>query len=275
VILGSGDIGMIMARRLTWEGCTVKAVVEIQPYVSGLLRNQVQCLEDYGIPLITSYTVTRIHGRDRIKGVSIAKISKDYDRIIGSEKFIECDTLLLSVGLIPENELTLQAGAELSKNGGPVVDENLETTIEGVFACGNVLQVHDLVDMVTAEAKRAGKSAVEYINKRFGKDFKRENQIKCIAGENVNYVKPDLINRNDIENEIVFTFRVKYPNRRVQIQFSDQKNKILFYKKNKIFTIPSEMIELKLNLAELGLASDCKNIIIDVIPRPEILLEEE
>ncbi len=275
VILGSGDIGMIMARRLTWEGCTVKAVVEIQPYVSGLLRNQVQCLEDYGIPLITSYTVTRIHGRDRIKGVTISKVGRNFDRIIGSDKFIECDTLLLSVGLIPENELTLQAGAELSKNGGPVVDENLETTIEGIFACGNVLQVHDLVDMVTAEAKRAGKNAVEYINKRFGKVIKRENQIKCIAGENVNYVKPDLVNRSDLENEIVFTFRVKYPDRRVQIQFSDQKNKILFFKKNKIFTIPSEMIELKLNLIELGLASDCKNIIIDVIPRPEILLEEE
>ena len=275
VILGSGDIGMIMARRLTWEGCKVKAVVEIQSYVSGLLRNQVQCLEDYDIPLITSHTVTKIHGRERIKGVSIAKVSKDYDRIIGSERFIECDTLLLSVGLIPENELTIEAGAELSKNGGPIVDNNLETTTEGIFACGNVLQVHDLVDMVTTEAKRAGNFAVEYISERFGKDFKRENQIKCVAGENVGYIKPDLINRSDLENEIVFTFRVNYPDRRVQIQYKDQKNKILFYKKNKVYVIPSEMIELKLNLIELGLDPDCKNIVVDVIPRPEILLEEE
>lgn len=274
VILGSGDIGMIMARRLTWEGCTVKAVVEIQPYVSGLLRNQVQCLEDYGIPLITSYTVTRIHGRDRIKGVSIAKISKDYDRIIGSEKFIECDTLLLSVGLIPENELTLQAGAELSKNGGPIVDENLETTIEGIFACGNVLQVHDLVDLVTAEAKRAGKNAVEYINSRYGKELKKEEIIKCVPGENVNYVKPDIINKRNLSKEIIFTFRVKYPDRRVLIQFKDENNRII-YKKNKIYVIPSEMLELNINLEESGINPDCKSITIDVIPRLEVLIEED
>jgi len=274
VILGSGDIGMIIARRLTWEGCTVKAVVEIQPYVSGLLRNQVQCLEDYGIPLITSYTVTRIHGRDRIKGVSIAKISKDYDRIIGSEKFIECDTLLLSVGLIPENELTLQAGAELSKNGGPVVDENLETTIEGIFACGNVLQVHDLVDLVTAEAKRAGKNAIEYINSRYGKELKKEEIIKCVPGENVNYVKPDIINKRNLSEEIIFTFRVRHPDRRVLIQFKDENNSII-YKRKKIYVIPSEMLELKINLEESGINPDCKSITIEVIPRPEVLIEED
>lgn len=274
VILGSGDIGMIMARRLTWEGCTVKAVVEIQPYVSGLLRNQVQCLEDYGIPLITSYTVTRIHGRDRLKGVSIAKMTKDYDRIIGSEKFIECDTLLLSVGLIPENELTLQAGAELSQNGGPVVDENLETTIEGIFACGNVLQVHDLVDLVTAEAKRAGKNAIEYIKSRHGKELKREEIIKCIPGENVNYVKPDIINKLNLSEEIIFTFRVRSPDRRVLIQFKDENNKVL-YKKKRRHVIPSEMLELKINLEKSGINPDCKSITIEVIPRPEVLIEED
>lgn len=275
VILGSGDIGMIMARRLTWEGCKVKAVVEILPYVSGLLRNQVQCLEDYDIPLITNYTITKIHGKDRIKGVSIAKVTKDYDRIVGSERFIECDTLLLSVGLIPENELTFNAGAKLSSNNGPVVDNNLETTIDGIFASGNVLQVHDLVDMVTAEAKRAGNYAVEYINNRYGKEIKRNGQIKCIARENVNYVKPDLINKSDLSKEIVFTFRVKYPDRRVQIQFRDKENNKLVYKRNKVYVIPSEMIELKMNLEELGLAPDCKNIVIEVIPRPEVLIEED
>jgi thioredoxin reductase len=274
VILGSGDIGMIMARRLTWEGCTVKAVVEIQPYVSGLLRNQVQCLEDYGIPLITNYTVTRIHGRDRIKGVTISKVGRNFDRIIGSDKFIECDTLLLSVGLIPENELTLQAGAELSKNGGPIVDENLETDIEGIFACGNVLQVHDLVDLVTAEAKRAGENAIEYINSRYGKELMKKEIIKCVPGENVNYVKPDIINKRNLSEEIIFTFRVKYPDRRVLIQFKDEKNSII-YKRKKIYVIPSEMLELAINLEESGINPDCKSITIDVIPRPEVLIEED
>jgi len=273
VKLGSGDIGKIMARRVTWEGCKVKAVVEIQPYVSGLLRNQVQCLEDYDIPLITSYTVTKIHGKDRIKGVTISKVGRNFDRIIGSDKFIECDTLLLSVGLIPENELSLQAGAELSKNGGPIVDENLETTIEGIFACGNVLQVHDLVDMVTVEAKRAGNNAIEYINSRHGKGLTKREIIKCVPGENVNYVKPDIINRHDISQEIVFTFRVKYPDRRVLVQFKDESNNII-YKRKKIYVIPSEMIELNLNLGETNINPACKSITIEVIPRPEVLIEE-
>ncbi|MFX0048090.1 MAG: NAD(P)/FAD-dependent oxidoreductase [Candidatus Hermodarchaeota archaeon] len=274
VILGSGDIGMIMARRLTWEGCEVKAVVEIQPYVSGLLRNQVQCLEDYNIPLITNFTVTKIHGRERVQGVTISKVDRNFDRIIGSDKFIECDTLLLSVGLIPENELTLQVGAELSNNGGPIIDENLETTIEGIFACGNVLQVHDLVDMVTNEAKRAGRNAVEYINSRYGKELRKREIIKCVPGENVNYIKPDVINKQYISEEIVFTFRVMYPERRVLIQFKDENNNII-YKKKKIYVIPSEMIELSLNLREANINPDCKSITVEVIPRPEVLIEED
>lgn len=273
VILGSGDIGMIMARRLTWEGCKVKAVVEILPYVSGLLRNQVQCLEDYGIPLITNYTVTKIHGKDRVQGVTISKVDRNFDRVIGADKFIECDTLLLSVGLIPENELTSKGGAKLSSNNGPVIDNNLETTIDGVFACGNVLQVHDLVDLVSAEAKRAGGYAVEYINNRYGKEMKRIEQIKCIPGENVNYVKPDLINKSDLSKELIFSFRVRYPDRRVLIQFKDGNGVI--YKKKKVYVIPSEMIELNINLEEIGIKSDCKQIEIEVIPRPEVLIEED
>ena len=274
VILGSGDIGMIMARRLTWEGCKVKAVVEILPYVSGLLRNQVQCLEDYDIPLITNYTVTKIHGRDRIKGVTISKVDRNFDRIVGSEKFIECDTLLLSVGLIPENELTLQAGVELSKNGGPVVDNNLETSVEGIFACGNVLQVHDLVDLVTAEAKRTGKVAAEYVKSRYDKEIKARETIKLVSGDNVNYVKPDLINKNDLSNDIIFTFRVSYPDRRVLIQFKDEENSII-YKRKKIYVIPSEMVELSINLEKQGIKPDCKTITVEVIPRPEVLIEED
>ncbi len=275
VILGSGDIGMIMARRLTWEGCEVKAVVEINPYVSGLIRNQVQCLEDFNIPLILGYTVTKIHGKEKIRGVTISKVDTNFDRIVGSDRFIECDALLLSVGLIPENELTLNAGAELSSNNGPVVDNNLESTIEGVFACGNVLQVHDLVDMVTAEAKRAGNLAIEYINERYGKEVKREKQIRCIAGDNVGYIKPDLINLSDISKETMFTFRVKYPDRRIQIQFRDKENNQLIYKKNKVYVIPSEMVEIKLNLEENQIDTGCQHLIIDVVPRPEVLIEEE
>lgn len=274
VILGSGDIGMIMARRLTWEGCNVKAVVEILPYVSGLLRNQVQCLEDYDIPLITSYTVTKIHGRERVKGVTISKVDRNFDRIIGSDKFIECDSLLLSVGLIPENELTLNAGAELSKNGGPVVDNNLETMIKGIFACGNVLQVHDLVDLVSAEAKRAGQNAVEYIKNRYNKKLKEKGIIKCLPGENVNYVKPDIINKRDLSKDIIFTLRVNYPDRRVLIQLKDDNNNLI-YKRKKIYVIPSEMVELNVNLEKNGIDPKCKSITIEVMPRPEVLIEEE
>ena len=273
VILGSGDIGMIMARRLTWEGCKVKAVVEIQPYVSGLLRNQVQCLEDYDIPLITNYTVTKIHGRDRVQGVTISKVDRNFDRIIGSEKFIECDTLLLSVGLIPENELTYQAGAELSANGGPVVDNNLETTIEGVFACGNVLQVHDLVDMVSAEAKRAGQNAVEYIKNRFGRELKKPEYIKCLPGDNVIYVKPDIINKQNLSEKVIFTLRARYPDRRILIQLKDQNNNVI-YKKKKVYVIPSEMVEIELESKELTLDS-IKSIKIEMVPRPEVLIEED
>jgi len=225
--------------------------------------------------LILGYTVTKIHGNERVQGVTISKVDTNFDRIVGSDRFIECDALLLSVGLIPENELTLNAGAPISLNNGPVVDNNLETTIDGVFACGNVLQVHDLVDMVTAEAKRTGKFAIEYINERYGKDIKRIQQINCIAGENVGYIKPDLINISDISKEIMFTFRVRFPDRRIQIQFRDKENNKLIYKRNKIYVIPSEMVEFKIKLEELGIDPGCQNVIVDVVPRPEVLIEED
>ncbi len=274
VILGSGDIGMIMARRLVWEGCKVNAVVEIMSYVSGLLRNQVQCLEDYDIPLITGFTITKIHGRDRILGVTLSKVDRNFDRIIGSDKFIECDTLLLSVGLIPENELTLKAGAELSSNNGPVVDNNLETTIDGIFACGNVLQVHDLVDMVTVEARRAGRNAAEYVKIRWGKKRNREDRIECIPGENVNYIKPDFMSKSDIGKDIIFTLRVKMPGTRKLIQFKDHEKNII-YSKKKIHVIPSEMIEIKLNLEKININPACGRLEIEVIDRPEVLIEED
>lgn len=165
VILGSGDIGLIMARRMTLEGAKVKLVAELMPYSGGLKRNIVQCLDDYGIPLKLSHTVVRIHGSKRLTGVTIAQVDEKSQPIPGTEEYIECDTLLLSCGLIPENELSGQCGVELSRvTSGAVVNESLETSVKGVFSCGNVLHVHDLVDYVSEEASAAGLHAAEYIN---------------------------------------------------------------------------------------------------------------
>lgn len=166
VILGSGDIGLIMARRFTLEGASVEAVVEIMPYPAGLVRNVAQCLEDFGIPLYLSSTVTEIHGKDRVEGVTVSKVDENWQPIAGTERYIPCDTLLLSVGLIPENELSLGAGIPLDpKTGGAIVDENRQTLVPGIFACGNVLHVHDLVDYVSEEAEIAGAAAARYAQK--------------------------------------------------------------------------------------------------------------
>lgn len=164
VILGSGDIGLIMARRMTLEGAKVKAVCELMPYSGGLARNIEQCLNDFAIPLKLSHTVVEIHGRERIEGVTIAKVDENRKPIAETREYISCDTLLLSVGLIPENELSLQAEVRMdSVTGGAVVDQDRQTSREGIFACGNVLHVHDLVDFVSEEAEIAGRSAAEYI----------------------------------------------------------------------------------------------------------------
>lgn len=166
VILGSGDIGLIMARRMTLQGAKVKMVAEIMPYSGGLRRNIVQCLDDYGIPLKLSHTVTQIHGKERVEGVTVSRVDEELKPIAGTEEFVRCDTVLLSCGLIPENELTLDAGAQMDDvTQGPVVNSSLETTARGIFACGNVLHVHDLVDHVSEEAVRAGTFAAEYILK--------------------------------------------------------------------------------------------------------------
>ena len=164
VVLGSGDIGLIMARRMTLQGAKVKLVAEIMPYSGGLKRNIVQCLDDFGIPLKLSHTVTEIHGKDRVEGVTVARVDENLNPVPGTEELIKCDTLLLSCGLIPENELSQQAGAQMdSVTQGPIVNERLETTVQGVFACGNVLHVHDLVDNVSLESEKAGAFAADYI----------------------------------------------------------------------------------------------------------------
>ena len=167
VVLGSGDIGLIMARRMSLQGAKVKMVAEIMPYSGGLKRNIVQCLDDFGIPLKLSHTVTRIHGKDRIEGVTVSKVDENLKPISGSEEYVSCDTLLLSCGLIPENELSESAGASMDPvTSGPVVNARLQTTAEGVFACGNVLHVHDLVDNVSKEAVEAGANAAAYVKEK-------------------------------------------------------------------------------------------------------------
>jgi len=204
VILGSGDIGLIMARRLTLEGAAVKMVCEIMPYSGGLKRNIVQCLDDYGIPLRLSHTVTQIHGKDRVTGVTVAKVDSDRNPIPGSEEFVACDTLLLSVGLIPENELTRKAGIVINpKTLGAIVDESLTTSIEGIFAAGNVLHVHDLVDYVSTEAELAGKNAVKYVSGRLVKN----ESVAVVTGSGVRYTVPSAIHPAIAETITTIRFR--------------------------------------------------------------------
>lgn len=207
VILGSGDIGLIMARRMTLEGAKVLAVVEVMPYSGGLTRNIVQCLEDYDIPLFLSHTVVDIKGKERIRGVTIAKVDDNRRPIPGTEVDYECDTLLLSVGLIPENELTDSVGAKMDhRTNGPEVNESMETTIEGIFACGNVVHVHDLVDFVTEESRRAGKSAARYVKNTLvseGKGF----ETKPLEG--VSYIVPHSVRIDNVEQNLDLFLRVR------------------------------------------------------------------
>ena len=213
VILGSGDIGMIMARRLTLEGANVHAVVELLPHTNGLPRNIQQCLIDYKIPLLLSHTITDIHGKNRVKSVAISPVNRNLKPLRGKEKIIACDTLLLSIGLIPENDLIKTCGIELSSvTGGAVVDETLETTLLGVFACGNVLHVHDVVDFVTIEAERAGKSAAKYILKK----SRKVKRIPIETGRGILYVLP---HRIPSDRDIELSIRVLHPGKEISIGF--------------------------------------------------------
>jgi NADPH-dependent 2,4-dienoyl-CoA reductase/sulfur reductase-like enzyme len=204
VILGSGDIGLIMARRLTLEGAKVLAVVEIKPAPSGLRRNVIQCLEDYDIPLFLSHTVTDIKGKNRVSGVTVSKVDDNCSRISGTDMHFDCDTLLLSVGLIPENELSKQVSIELSSDtNGPVVSNNMQTNIDGFFACGNVLDVHDLVDYVTMGARCAGAGAAEYI--KDGLNSITPINVKPLT--NIRYVVPQTISTSTYNSNLAFCFR--------------------------------------------------------------------
>lgn len=241
VILGSGDIGLIMARRLTLEGAQVEAVVEIMPYAAGLARNVVQCLEDFDIPLILQSTVVDIHGEDRLEGVTIARVDEDWKPIPGTERKIECDTLLLSVGLIPENELSGGAGVELDPiTNGPKVDDTLMTSIPGIFACGNVLHVHDLVDNVSKEAERAGIFAAQYARQQLSAANRR---IKVEAGENIRYVVPHEIS---LDKPVEFFMRVQRPEDDVFLDLGGLRTV------KKPFVRPSEMLNITLTPEVLG-----------------------
>ena len=194
IILGSGDVGLIMARRLKFEGANVLGVVEILPYASGLPRNVVQCLDDYDIPIWLNHTVTSIKGKERLEQVTITQVDKNMVPINGTEQELKCDTLLLSLGLIPENELSKDANVEIDeKTGGPIVNQNLETTLDGVYACGNCLQVYDTVDMLSKDSKIAGKNAAEH-----KKTKKQKNNIKFVCGKGVRCVVPQKIDKTGI-----------------------------------------------------------------------------
>ena len=209
VILGSGDIGLIMARRLTWEGAEVKVVAELMPYSGGLKRNIVQCLDDFGIPLKLSHTVVRIHGKERVTGVTIARVDAGRKPVPGTEEYYECDTLLLSCGLLPENELTSSAGIGINRvTGGAFVNDRLETSAEGIFACGNVLHVHDLVDYVSEEAELAGLSAAEFVKR--GKEACAEHgEALCLkAGEGIRYTIPNTVDPVNMADKVTVRFRV-------------------------------------------------------------------
>lgn len=252
VILGSGDIGLIMARRLTLEGAEVACVAEILPYPSGLARNVVQCLEDFDIPLFLNTTVAEIHGAKRVEGVTLASVS-GMDVIPGTERFVPCDTLMLSVGLIPENELSRQANVSIDRvTAGPVVDDAFQTSNPGVFACGNVLQVHDIVDYATMEAEIAGRSAAAYV----ADGTLPEAEIQIKVGDGLRYVLPSHVSGLDAVN---FTMRVTKPDQNRAIVFSSG-GKVLRRLKQQALS-PASMARVRLGKARF---SDTREILVEV-----------
>lgn len=261
VILGSGDIGLIMARRMTLEGAKVKVVAELMPYSGGLKRNIVQCLDDFGIPLKLSHTVVDIDGKERLEGVTLAKVDEKGKPIPGTEEYYSCDTLLLSVGLIPENELSKEIGVEIEPvTSGPIVNESLETTIDGVFACGNVLHVHDLVDYVSEEAQSAGKNAARYILSNGEKLI--GNKINLVAAEGVRYTVPKKINIEQMENILTVRFRVGavYKNCYISVYYNEERT----VHRKKAVMAPGEMEQIKLQKDKLIEYKDLERITIKI-----------
>ena len=242
VILGSGDIGLIMARRMTFEGAKVKAVLELMPYSSGLNRNISQCLNDFDIPLYLSTTIVEIIGKDRVEGVVVANVDKNLKPIMETKRTIKCDTLLLSVGLLPENELARGASVDISRiTRGANVDDRLMTSIDGIFECGNVLHVHDLVDFVSEEAKLAGLNAVKYVNSN---DIKSYEKIFITTDGQVRYVVPEMIVKNNDSNPISMKLRVSNVFKDKYLEVSCD-GEVIYSKKKQILT-PGEMQNISL-----------------------------
>ena len=253
VILGSGDIGLIMARRLTLEGAKVEAVFEILPYASGLPRNIQQCLNDYDIPLYLSHTVTNIKGKSRLEGITVSQVDKNMQIIEGTEKDYDCDTLILSVGLIPENELSLKAEIKLdSRTKGAIVDENYQTSVPGIFACGNVLQVHDLVDYVSLEGERLATQVAKYV----GNQSFDECNLDIITDDNINYTIPQKISG---KNDFILSFRVRKPHKICMIELLQNNQVIKTMKLKK--AIPAEMIQIEVSKEDIKSNDDLKVVL--------------
>ena len=258
VILGSGDIGLIMARRMTLEGAKVKVVAELMPYSGGLKRNIVQCLDDYGIPLKLSHTVVKIDGKERVTGITLAEVGPDRKPIPGTEETYSCDTLLLSVGLLPENELTREAGIAMNRvTGGPDVSDSLETSLPGVFACGNVLHVHDLVDYVSEEAALAGRNAAAYVQ---AGERAAANPVPLTAKDGVRYTVPQTLDTANMNDKVVVRFRVGdvYKDRYVSVYFDGER--VLHRKKNVL--APGEMEQVVLTRKQVEQYPELRQITV-------------
>ena len=262
VILGSGDIGLIMARRMTLEGAKVKVVAELMPYSGGLKRNIVQCLDDFGIPLKLSHTVVDIKGKERLEGITLAAVDDKGKPIPGTEEEYTCDTLLLSCGLIPENEISRSIGVDMEPvTSGPIVNESLETSVEGVFACGNVLHVHDLVDFVSEEAAAAGRNAAAYV-KAGGTLGEKSREIPIRAIDGVRYTVPKKIHVNRMADEQIIRFRVGavYKNCYISAYLNDER---IIHRKRQIMA-PGEMEEIKLKKEQLESFDGLENITVKI-----------
>lgn len=261
VILGSGDIGLIMARRMTLEGAKVKVVAELMPYSGGLKRNIVQCLDDFGIPLKLSHTVVEIRGKERLTGIALAQVDGRGKPIPGTEEDYDCDTLLLSVGLIPENELSRGMGVDIEPiTSGPSVNESLETNIDGVFACGNVLHVHDLVDYVSEEAAAAGENAAKYVKGILPANSGKE--IKLVPTDGVRYTVPKTIDPERMTDELTVRFRVGnvYKNCFVSVYFDGER---VVHRKRPVLA-PGEMENVKFKKTQLASYPDLKTITLKI-----------
>ena len=263
-ILGSGDIGLIMARQFVLEGAEVVAIAEVMPYSGGLARNIVQCAEDFGIPIYYNTTVTGIVGKKRVEGVFISDVDENRKPVLSTERFVDCDTLMLSVGLIPENEIAFKAGIKLSeKTGGPIVDDMLQTDIDGIFSCGNCLHVHDLVDFVSIESEVACKNSAMYILDKIKKD-KKPLVIETNDGEGVSGTVPHRIDLNKGEEEVTLMFR---PNSKFRSCTATARinDRIISSKKMPV-AVPGEMCELKINKNDFGPFEKNDKLTVEIIP---------